>query len=62
MSREELKKIQSNSVSGGGGKKRIDAGAGPELEEEEIGMDFSSLETGESLNTNIEEVIESDEE
>ena len=60
MFREELKKIQSNSVSCGGGKKRIDAGAGAEVEEE-IGMDFSSLETGESLNTNTEEVIESDE-
>jgi len=62
LSREELKKIQSNSVSCGGGKKRIDVGAGTEVDEEEIGMGFSSLEAEESLNLNIKKVMESDEE
>ena len=56
--REELRKIQSSSASG---KKRIDAGVGDGVEEEEIGMDFSSLEAEESLNLNIKKVVESDE-
>jgi len=59
LSREELRKIQISSASG---KKRIDAGVGAGVEEEEIGMDFSSLEAEESLNLNIKKVMESDEE
>ena len=53
-----MRRIQSSSASG---KKRIDAGVGDGVEEEEIGMDFSSLEAEESLNLNIKKVVESDE-
>jgi len=58
LSREELKKIQSSSASFGGGKKRLDAGAGTgdgvpaEVEEEESSMNISSTEADKHFISN----------
>jgi len=65
LSREELKKIQSSSVSFGGGKKRLDAGAGTgdgvpaEVEEEESSMNISSTEADKHfISNNVDSDVE----
>ena len=65
LCREKLKKIQSSSVSFGGGKKRLDAGAETgdgvpaEVEEEESSMDISSTEADKHfISNNVDSDVE----